>query len=60
MGLDRRLVEVNLQIYEDLYAKLAELGDLAHHVNRALEKYLEGIAALKRRLSDSLEDYWGE
>ena len=60
MGLDRRLVEVHLQLYEDLYAKLMKLGDLTHHVNRAVERYLESLAAVERRLSDSLGDYWGE
>ncbi len=60
MGLDRRLVEVHLQLYEDLYAKLMKLGDLTRHVNRAVERYLESLAAVERRLSDSLGDYWGE
>lgn len=58
MSLDRKLVEVRLQIYEDLYAKLAEIGDLGHHVNVALEKYLESTLGYRHRAT--FEEFWGE
>ncbi|MEM0087635.1 MAG: hypothetical protein QXT33_02405 [Thermofilum sp.] len=59
MGLDRKLVEVRLQIYEDLYTKLAEMGDIGHHVNVALEKYLGGALA-GYRTRTTFEEFWGE
>lgn len=60
MDFDRKLVEVHLQIYEDLYAKLAELGNIEHHVNLALEKYLGGVRAGWIQRRELFEEYWGE
>lgn len=61
MSLDRKLVEVRLQIYEDLYAKLAETGDIGYHVNAALEKYLRvGKLGLTGGTRTPFEEFWGE
>jgi len=58
--MDKRTVELKLQIYEDLYAKVSKLGDVDYHVNKALERYLESVASLAESLGRDLEESWGE
>jgi len=58
--MDRKTVEVKLQIYEDLYTKVSRLGNLSYHVNKALERYLGDVASIAESLTRDLEDSWGE
>ncbi|MCC6058822.1 MAG: hypothetical protein LM563_01040 [Thermofilum sp.] len=58
--MGKKTVEVKLQIYEDLYAKVSRLGDVGYHVNKALERYLGSVASIAESLSRDLEDSWGE
>ena len=58
--MDRKTVEVKLQIYEDLYTKISRLGNASYHVNKALEKYLSSVASIAENLARDLEDGWGE
>uniref|UniRef100_A0A7C3WTI2 Uncharacterized protein n=1 Tax=Thermofilum pendens TaxID=2269 RepID=A0A7C3WTI2_THEPE len=60
MAMDKKVVEVKLQIYEDLYTKVSRLGDVVYHVNKALEKYLGGVSSLVESLARDLEEGWGE